>query len=178
MSVIIDGTNGITTNSGTLISTSTIGVGGTTPANTGAGISFPAAQSASSDANTLDDYEEGTFTPSFSTGVTSPVYGEQTGSYTKIGRFVSFSIRLFLTSGTGSGAQVVVSGLPFTSSSATGVRGTATGAYLDASALVLAGDISTATTTIGCYQYGGSNYIFAGSLASKYFYICGSYYTA
>ena len=36
----------------------TIGVGGATPAASGSGISFPATQSASSDANTLDDYEE------------------------------------------------------------------------------------------------------------------------
>jgi hypothetical protein len=37
----------------------TIGVGGATPSTSGSGISFPATQSASSDANTLDDYEEG-----------------------------------------------------------------------------------------------------------------------
>ena len=63
MSVVIDGSSGITTNSGTLISASTIGVGGTTPSASGAGISFPATQSTSTDANTLDDYEEGTWTP-------------------------------------------------------------------------------------------------------------------
>ena len=39
----------------------TIGVGNATPAASGAGISFPATASASSDANTLDDYEEGTW---------------------------------------------------------------------------------------------------------------------
>ena len=35
----------------------TIGVGGATAAASGAGITFPASQSASSNANTLDDYE-------------------------------------------------------------------------------------------------------------------------
>ena len=39
--------------------------GGSTSA-TGTGIAFPATQSASSDANTLDDYEEGTWTPTYS----------------------------------------------------------------------------------------------------------------
>ena len=34
----------------------TIGVGNATPSTSGAGITFPATQSASSDANTLDDY--------------------------------------------------------------------------------------------------------------------------
>jgi len=38
---------------------STIGVGGATASSSGAGITFPATQSASTDANTLDDYEEG-----------------------------------------------------------------------------------------------------------------------
>jgi hypothetical protein len=60
MTIILDGTTGITNNSGTLISATTVGVGGATPAASGAGITFPATQSASTDANTLDDYEEGT----------------------------------------------------------------------------------------------------------------------
>ncbi len=44
-----------------------IGLGGTSPSS-GTGITFPATQSASSDANTLDDYEEGTWTPSDGSG--------------------------------------------------------------------------------------------------------------
>ena len=44
---------------------STAGVGGATAAASGAGITFPATQSASSDANTLDDYEEGTWNPTY-----------------------------------------------------------------------------------------------------------------
>jgi hypothetical protein len=43
--------------------TTTIGVGNATPSTSGAGITFPATQSASTNANTLDDYEEGTWTP-------------------------------------------------------------------------------------------------------------------
>lgn len=38
------------------------GVGNASPAASGAGITFPAAQSDSSDVNTLDDYEEGAWT--------------------------------------------------------------------------------------------------------------------
>jgi len=57
--------------------------------NTGTGITFPATQSASSDANTLDDYEEGTWTP------TSPgggyVFSTVSGKYTKIGNRVFFT---------------------------------------------------------------------------------------
>jgi hypothetical protein len=70
----------------------TIGVGGATPAASGAGISFPATQSASSDANTLDDYEEGTHETAVTCGTSGSVTlvgVENTLSYTKIGRQVT-----------------------------------------------------------------------------------------
>ena len=56
----------------------------------GAGITFPATQSPSSDANTLDDYEEGTYTPTLIGNGTAgnPVYSTQIGRYTKIGNVV------------------------------------------------------------------------------------------
>jgi hypothetical protein len=81
----------------------------------GGQVAFPATANPSADANTLDDYEEGTFTPTMtfggsSTGVT---YNSQTGRYTKIGRFVFFNLSIGLTNnGSGSGAAVVT-GLPF-----------------------------------------------------------------
>jgi len=55
---------------------------------TGLGITFPATQSASTDANTLDDYEEGTWTPTVTAVTTtgSPAYS---GSYVKIGKQVT-----------------------------------------------------------------------------------------
>jgi len=52
------------------------------------GINFPDAQVTSSDVNTLDDYEEGTYTPTltFNTpGDLNVVHGTTTGYYTKIG---------------------------------------------------------------------------------------------
>jgi hypothetical protein len=53
------------------------------------GISFPATQSAQSDANTLDDYEEGTWTPiATSSGGSITAYSSN-GKYTKIGRVVT-----------------------------------------------------------------------------------------
>lgn len=100
---------------------STIAVGNTTPATTGAGITFPAAQSASSDANTLDDYEEGTISSSslglaYATpGTSSFSYSNRRGTYTKIGNVVYFTIDIRLsafTKGTASGS-LFVTGLPF-----------------------------------------------------------------
>ena len=75
---------------------------------TGGQITFPATQSASADANTLDEYEEGTFTPVV-TG-TSIVHNIQSGSYVKIGQFVWCQLHVRITSGTPNGQ---VSGLPF-----------------------------------------------------------------
>jgi hypothetical protein len=115
MAIVLDGTNGVTTNSGTLISATTIGVGGATPSTSGAGITFPATQSASTDANTLDDYEEGTWTPVWaSTGTTPTVtYTLQLGKYTKIGNVVYISFRLVTSTFSGGSANIRVGGLPF-----------------------------------------------------------------
>jgi hypothetical protein len=72
----------------------------------GAGqIKFPATQNASSDANTLDDYEEGTWTPTITSDggtITSSTFTN--GLYTKIGRIVCVSGLVTLTNvGTASG---------------------------------------------------------------------------
>jgi hypothetical protein len=82
----------------------------------GAGqIQFPATQNASANANTLDDYEEGSFTPvafgnsSAGTGT----YIRQLGRYTKIGQVCCFQITIGWSAHTGTGG-LRFSGLPFT----------------------------------------------------------------
>lgn len=101
--------------SGTFKAATTIGVGAATPATSGAGITFPATQSASTDANTLDDYEEGTFTPgiSFGGGTTGITYSTQTGVYTKVGNVVTFAHVIRLTSKGSSTGTALGTGLPF-----------------------------------------------------------------
>jgi hypothetical protein len=84
---------------------------GTLTAN---GIKFPATQVTSSDGNTLDDYEEGTFTPTISAGVSSITYSSQSGTYTKIGNVVYVRIRIALSAGTATSAHLTFAGLPFT----------------------------------------------------------------
>lgn len=82
------------------------------------GLSFPATQVACSDPNTLDDYEEGTFTPTV-VGVTTAgtgTYSQQAGRYTKIGNRVFFTVKLSWTAHTGVG-DMRVGALPFTSNS-------------------------------------------------------------
>lgn len=102
----------------------TIGVGGATPSTIGSGITFPATQSASNDANTLDDYEEGSWTPSitFGGGSTGITYNAtyRTGIYTKIGSLVTASCYFSLTSKGSSTGQVSIGGLPFSNGQANG----------------------------------------------------------
>jgi hypothetical protein len=101
-------------------SKTTISVGDATPSTSGAGITFPATQSASSDANTLDDYEEGTFTPTFTgaTVVGTPTYAL---TYTKIGRFVRFTLYITSTTSFASGSRTgCFFSLPFPSSGGVG----------------------------------------------------------
>jgi len=83
---------------------------------TGVGITFPATQSASTNANTLDDYEEGTWTPTIG-GTTvqgTATYTYQLGYYTKVGRMVQITGYVDWSAGNGSGAGMRVNGLPFT----------------------------------------------------------------
>jgi hypothetical protein len=85
----------------------------------GGQIQFPATQNASSDANTLDDYEEGTWTPVYtpSSGAFSTItYYVQYGFYQKIGNTVNIQMFFYTTNfsvGTATG-QLFVTGLPFT----------------------------------------------------------------
>jgi hypothetical protein len=53
----------------------------------GGQIKFPATQNSSADANTLDDYEEGTWSPIISGVLTGFTYSSG-GQYTKIGRLI------------------------------------------------------------------------------------------
>lgn len=81
---------------------------------TGGQIAFPATQNATSNANTLDDYEEGTWTPALKFGgnAVDIAYDTQSGYYTKIGRVVNYAVHLDLSSkGSSTGAATI--DLPF-----------------------------------------------------------------
>jgi hypothetical protein len=122
MAIVLDGTTGITTPD---IDSTQSTLGPLTQAlnlgSTGQ-IQFPATQNASANANTLDDYEEGTFTPAYtpeSGTFTTLNYSKQYGRYIKIGTMVYVEITIATSSvtvGTASGF-LSISGLPFTASS-------------------------------------------------------------
>jgi hypothetical protein len=70
-----------------------------------------------SDVNSLDDYEEGTYTPTISTsgGTGSVTYQVQNGWYVKVGSLCYAYTWLVYRKGTLSGGSLSIGGLPFTS---------------------------------------------------------------
>ena len=111
-------------------------------------IKFPASQNASADANTLDDYEEGTFTAAISSGSGTISTNSATGHYTKIGNQVSVRGYLNVSGVSSPSGTVSITGLPFVSN----------GVYLAAS-IYLVGLTSGATTSVQAYVQLESTYI-------------------
>ena len=120
------------------------------------GLKFPATQAASADVNTLDDYEEGTWTPTIQDTTFSDAEGQtysvQAGFYTKIGRIVFINGTINITSaGSLTGAsQAFIANLPFTASSATSSRSGIS--VIEASGLA----ITANTNLVGDVAVGGT----------------------
>jgi hypothetical protein len=88
----------------------------------GKGIDFSAASNAAgASSELLNDYEEGTFTPIITSGMSGITYSDQNGRYVKIGRLVSFYIQLLTSAGTRDGGQTIFGGLPFNVGTGNGV---------------------------------------------------------
>lgn len=111
-------------------------------------IGFPATQVPSADVNTLDDYEEGTWTPTVrgSTTAGTGTYAFRSGVYTKVGRFVAFTMVMGWTAHTGTG-NIEITGLPFTAAG-------------EAPAVINYYSLtSPASTYVGCYVNGSSSFM-------------------
>jgi len=121
----------------------------------GGQIKFPAAQNASADANTLDDYEEGTWTATLYGGTTagSPTYVRQTGYYTKVGDVVHCTLYLEISAKGGLAGEVRIGGLPFTTSNSTDAYSTVSVGYVDGAAI-------TAGYAVTGYPGIGGDYIY------------------
>lgn len=89
-------------------------------------IKFPATQNSSADVNTLDDYEEGAWTPAIAFGgaAVGVTYNYQVGTYVKIGKQVSITCAISLTSKGSSTGALSITGLPFPAQTLTNQRAT------------------------------------------------------
>ena len=105
--------------------TSTIGVGNATAAASGAGITFPATQSASSNANTLDDYEEGTANVALTPEGGSLGTVSVSAKYTKVGNVVTVLADFGVGTVSAPTSGLKITGLPFSGGSGNADRGAA-----------------------------------------------------
>lgn len=127
-----------------LVNSGTVILQGANTAATGTGITFPATQSASSDANTLDDYEEGTWAPTIVSAGATITYITQAGSYIKIGQLIYAQFYLNATvTGT---AAVGFGNLPFSSISGTYYQ--SSGFYWQSGATPIGTTIDPNATTV------------------------------
>ena len=67
-------------------------------------------------ANALDDYEEGNFTVTISSGISVSSYDHQLGHYVKVGRQVTAWVFMEYNGSSRTGSHFVISGLPFNTS--------------------------------------------------------------
>ena len=126
----------------------------------GTGIQF---NGDTAEANSLDDYEEGTWTPTitFGGGAAGLTYNTQYGVYTKIGNVVHFSFRLILSAKGSSTGGAVMAGLPFTSANTNGNFGAVPVAFADAVSSfdkTLTWIVDPNATTIALRYCNGTNY--------------------
>ena len=119
-------------NLSTRIGDQTIDNGNLIIGTAGKGIDFSADPSAPGmTSELLDDYEEGTWTPSYggTTGDPTVTFSTQFGYYTKIGNFVYCNLRINLSAASGGSGSLRLTGLPFTPQNLTGSLHTSGFAY-------------------------------------------------
>jgi hypothetical protein len=171
MSLILDGSNGLTFPDASAQAKAGLVAGGTLASGTitalsTSGITFPATQSASANANTLDDYEEGTWTPVLTALSGTITSFTAAGQYTKMGQLVVAQFQYNITdNGTGA-VGIIVNGLPFSGTTNTSgglareiaVNGVSGGAYLSGPTGMII------VTAAGAYM-GGTGWVVIGSIS-------------
>jgi hypothetical protein len=115
----------------------------------GGGIDFSASAGGGASSSLLDDYEEGTWTPTITATTTAPsgvTYNFRGGRYTKIGRMVSIQFGMQLSNaGSGGSGNINITGLPFTALSA--------GAYQEPATRIFVTNFTTTSYASSFYGY-------------------------
>lgn len=131
---------------------------------------FPAAQNAAAGVNTLDDYEEGTFTPTDASGA-SLTFTNPVGQYVKVGKRVDVWVAVTYPA-TANGSNAVIGSLPFTSDTFTsGVYSLSITPNNSADTYCYVG---SAATTISLLNNAGAAYTNA-NMTGRTLYIGGTY---
>ena len=127
----------------------------------------------------LNWYEEGTFTPSITSGATGVSYTTQSGHYTRLGNMVFFRLNLVMSAATANGSAFKVGGLPFTCGQSGGGsfaydNGAWTGSATTNMPMVFVGAGGTEVTF---FQGSGAQVVGTDlvSIGSDNFYIVGQY---
>jgi hypothetical protein len=162
----------------------TLGTGDIVFGTAGKGICLGATSN--TDANTLDDYEEGTWTPTLiGSGGGTGTWASSVNTYTKVGRAVHFNAYLTCTSLGDSSNAVIVGGLPFTAGTgyqavvcgeASGLAitaGTCVTAYVNVNSTRMYPRVWNATTGSAAYGFYVSELTADGNLMFS-----GTYFTA
>jgi hypothetical protein len=125
-------------------------------------------------ANHLDDYEEGTWTPSLVGYSGTPAF--QDSYYTKIGRFVFATCRVSLD-GTSDGSNFIISNLPFTSLGSTSSIFGSNIVYSNSGTAPTYSLVSVGTTQINFYDASGTNISYTSAGVNKNYRISITYFT-
>ena len=146
-----NGTARFTVNNDVTVETGNLVIG-----TSGKGIDFSAASGSASGSSTaiLDDYEEGTWTPTYLFGGSdTSTYTNRSGSYTKIGDFIFAKFAVDISSkGSGSG-RIDIGGLPFT----IGDKLTTTGQ--EVGGMISYWNATSAVNMINYWGQNGNNYV-------------------
>lgn len=129
------------------------------------GLTFPATQSACANANTLDDYEEGTWTATVTFGGANVgmTYATRTAHYVKVGSTCFFQLYLRLSAKGSSTGLAVVGGLPFTSDGSSAYSAVAVSIYDPIAGTAIASTTATvgsSSTNISLYSTTGGTLLY------------------
>ena len=170
-----DGTSCLTTASGGAITVNngiTLSDGDVTVAN-GHGISFAATtpDGTSVDSELLDDYEEGTWTPTFYLGLSAQSWNQQYGHYIKVGRKVTVTFWLLGNSSgnTSDGNGMVIQGLPFNVGASSGSH-----AYSRGHGVINYIDLGSTNGAVTLYGYNGLDRVSLGYNSGRTAFTAGS----
>ena len=148
------------------------------------GVVFGPASASTVSSQTLDSYEEGTFTPTLAVAAGSITHDTRVGTYIKVGSLVTCTISISLSAISSPSGTVNITGLPFTNALGEGfVSAIAVGIARDfSSALNIKGYVHSNVTTIalatGTEAEGHVNMVGGDLSASTRFYISFAYRSA